>query len=65
MYRYGKLVDTGEYIRVDDDTGIPYIFRNGEWYKDLDLCGIYSDDIPTKPLTEEEVMKNIGLGKTG
>lgn len=60
-WRYGILTDTNEYIRVDDDTGIPYKYQGGEWVKDLSLAGIYSDDIPTKPLREEEVMRRIGV----
>ena len=60
MYRYGVLTDTNEYIRVDNDTGIPYKYENGGWQEDLSLAGIYTDDIPTKPLSEEEVMRRIG-----
>lgn len=63
MYRYGILTDTNEYIRVDDETGIPYKYNGSEWEEDLDLCGIYSDDIPTKPLSKDEVWKRLGLQK--
>ena len=60
MFRYGVLTDTNEYIRVDDATGIPYRYNGKEWVEDLSLGGIYSDDIPTKPKTEAEVMSAIG-----
>lgn len=62
-YRYGVLTDTGEYIRVDDKTGIPYKYTNGGWVEDLSLSGIYSGDIPTKPMKEDEVWMKLGLQK--
>lgn len=61
MWRYGILTDTNECFRVDDNTGIPYKYKNGQWVESLDLAGIYSDDIPTKPMKKEEVWKRLGL----
>ncbi len=63
MFRYGVLTDTNEYIRVDSETGIPYKYDGSNWKEDLTLGGIYSGDIPTKPMTEEEVWTMLNLQK--
>lgn len=62
MYKYGVLTDTNEYYRVDS-VGIPYKYVDGQWKEDLSLGGIYSGDIPTKHLTEEEVWARLNLQK--
>ena len=63
MFRYGIMTDTNEYIRVDDETGIPYKYDGKDWKEDLTLGGIYSGDVPTKSITEEEAWKKLGLQK--
>ena len=60
-YRYSLPYDDGNIV-IRYKIGVPtqrYDKAVGKWIDDFDMCGIFSGDIPSKRITEEEAMKII------
>ncbi len=64
MYLYYLAYDDGNIIiRVEPHTSIQrFDKKKKRWVIDWNMCGIYSGDIPCRPLTEQEANRMIENG---
>lgn len=64
-WTYGLAHDDGNIVyRYNDaekaEDFIMQRYQDSDWVLDYDMCGVFSGDIPSKRISEEEAMKIIG-----